>query len=100
MNTGQTTAVNVRGGVDVKNQATVLARYLGVAITTLTNRLADFFEHLREVNIFSGKEIPNKNTLKELEQSKKDVENGNVISFYKTEDAISYLNNIISARSS
>lgn len=93
MNTNQTMTVNTGVNIYAKGQTTTLFGELGVTI------LSTIVKKLSNINIFRDKEIPSEYMIKELEKSRRDVENGDVISFSTPEDALAYVDRIISARS-
>lgn len=95
MDVTQTIAYNTK----IDGSSLVWGYSLTPSLKALLTGVLAFLIRIKDMLIYRTTEIPNANTLKELEMSKKDIANGNVISFYSAKDASAYIDQIITARS-
>lgn len=89
-----TAVINVKVSPDLKNQAQNLAEELGFSLSSLINACLKQMVRTKTVS-FNVSEKPTDYLLKALEESKKDIKAGRVISFKNGEEALGYLDKLI-----
>ena len=88
-----TTAINIRTDIKVKNKAQEIARKLGLSLSAVINAYLRQFVRTKSVS-FSLEEQPSDFLLQTLAESKKDIENGYVSpAFDNIKDADKWLDN-------
>lgn len=91
----KTSSLTIRINDDVKTEATELADELGLSISSVVTGFLKTFIRTRKVTFSAQTEEPTEYLLRSLEESRKDVENGDVVSFDNADDALSYLDGLI-----
>ena len=86
--------ITVKTPTQVKERAQEVAKELGFSLSSLVNAYLRQLVKTKTVH-FSLPEEPTQYLLDCLNESKKDIKAGRVISFEKPEEAVSYLDRII-----
>lgn len=89
-----TAVINVKVSPDLKAQAQNLAKELGFSLSSLINAGLKQMVRSRAVS-FSVAEEPTDYLLEALEESKKDIKAGRVVSFKNGKEALNYLDKLI-----
>ena len=89
-----TAVINVKVNPDLKAQAQDLAEELGFSLSSLINACLKQMIRTKTVS-FNVAEEPTDYLLKTLEESKKDIKAGRVISFKNGKEALGYLDKLI-----
>ncbi len=76
MNPSQTISINTGAGVKTVSQVVSFVDILFNIYTASKNGIIASYEYLKEVLWYRPREIPNKNTLRELEENKSNVDDG------------------------
>lgn len=89
-----TAVINVKVEPTIKKRAQRVVDELGLSLSGVIN---GYLRHLIKTKTvhFSLKEEPTEYLLQALEESKKDIKAGRVISFKNSQDALSYLDKMI-----
>ena len=89
-----TAVINIKIEPRVKRQAQKVAEELGLSLSAVLKGCLNQLIQTKEI-IFRVSEQPSDYLLKALEESKKDIKAGRVVSFNKPEEAISYVDKLI-----
>ena len=78
METGQTISVHLPSATKALSREVSIISALSGLFSTTKNSFSSVYNYLKEMLWYRPREIPNENTLKELEENKKAIENGYV----------------------
>ena len=78
METGQTISIRVQSVTKSLNREVSIISALSVLFATTKTILSSVYNYLKEMLWYRPREVPNENTLKELDENKKAIEDGYV----------------------
>lgn len=90
-----TAVINIKTNPDTKEKARAIASELGFSLSSLVNAFLKQLIKTKTVTFSTVDEEPSEYLLNALKESKEDIKTGRVVSFDKTEGAISYLDKLI-----